>query len=313
MSVALQLPAVIWRHRALVGAFVWRELKARYEGSAFGRVWPVVQPLILFAIYFLIFSRLLKIGFTDTLAPHGEAGEGWRTTFYLITGILPWTALAECLARGSGVVLENANLIKKIAFPSELLVVSQVVVFHVYFLIGFAILVVLEAVVNVGLPPEILWAPVLLIVQAAFVCGITLFLSAANVFVRDVAQAVPVIVTFWMFTTPVFYDLAAIRNAAADQVVNQQNRLEAGLSTQADLDAAHEAVASIERGMSAMGYNPMASILDLWRAMFSYGGPDGTLVFPVAKLVNVTIVSIVVLVLGYAYFARCKGRFADEV
>lgn len=313
MNSALSLPIVIWRHHALIGAFVWRELKARYEGSAFGRVWPIVQPLILFAIYFLIFSRLLKIGFTDTLAPHGEEGKGWRTTFYLITGILPWTALAESLTRGATVVLENANLIKKIAFPSELLVISQVVVFHVYFLIGFAILLVLELGVNGSLPAVVMWTPVVLLLQMMFVCGITMFLAAANVFVRDVAQAVPVLVTFWMFTTPVFYDLAAIREAAVNEVVNQQNRLEVGLATPAAVADARESVADIEVGMAAMDYNPMATFLDLWRSMFHYGGPDGTLVFPLDKLATVAIVSLLVLWLGYAYFQRCKGRFADEV
>ncbi len=313
MSSAFSLPMVIWRHRALVGAFVWRELKARYEGSAFGRVWPVVQPLILFAIYFLIFSKLLKIGFTDTLAPHDEAGKGWRTTFYLITGILPWTALAECLSRGTGIVLENANLIKKIAFPSELLVVAQVIVFHVYFLIGFAILIPLELYVNGSLPPELLWAPVVLIVQAMFICGITLFLSAANVFVRDIAQAVPVLVTFWMFTTPVFYDLGAIRQAAADQLVDVQNRMALGQKTLADVAEAQASLDGVELGMTAMEYNPMASILDLWRAMVTYGGPEGDMTFPVGKLVTVSIVSVIVFVLGYTYFRSCKHRFADEV
>ena len=112
----------------------------------------MLQPALLFAIYYFIFVKILRIGFTDQLAPHGDEGKGWRNTFYLITGILPWTALAESLNRGTGVVLENANLIKKIAFPSELLPVYQVIVYHVYFLVGFGVLLALELSVNGGLP-----------------------------------------------------------------------------------------------------------------------------------------------------------------
>src|SRR5262249_4170271 len=95
LTDALRLPAVLRRYRELLSAFVRRELRARVEGSVLGRVWPVLQPALLFAIYYFIFVKILRIGFTDQLAPHGDAGKGWRSTFYLITGILPWTALAE--------------------------------------------------------------------------------------------------------------------------------------------------------------------------------------------------------------------------
>ncbi|HZL99713.1 MAG TPA: hypothetical protein VFD43_05610, partial [Planctomycetota bacterium] len=123
LTAALRLPLVLLRYRELLGAFVRRELKARIEGSILGRVWPIAQPALLFAIYYFIFVKILRIPFSDQLAPHGPEADrvGWRSTFFLVIGILPWTALAESLGRGTGVVLENANLIKKIAFPSELL------------------------------------------------------------------------------------------------------------------------------------------------------------------------------------------------
>ena len=188
---ALKLPAVVIRHRELLGAFVRRELRARIEGSLLGRVWPVVQPALTFLIFYAIFGLVLGIQYSEDLAPHPPAGPGWRATFYLITGILPWTALADSLGRGTGVVLENANLIKKIAFPSELLPLYQVVVFHVYFLIGFVILLGIELLVNGSLPGTLAWLPASLVVQMMFITGLTLLFSAANVFVRDVVQVVP--------------------------------------------------------------------------------------------------------------------------
>ncbi|MCB9899431.1 MAG: hypothetical protein H6825_15600, partial [Planctomycetes bacterium] len=96
---ALRLPQVLAKHRELLGAFVRRELRARIEGSILGRMWPIIQPVVLFAIYYLVFAQILKIGFSDDLAPHEPERVGWRSTFYLITGILPWTALAESLTR----------------------------------------------------------------------------------------------------------------------------------------------------------------------------------------------------------------------
>jgi len=190
---ALRLPIVLIGHRELLWSFVRRELKARIEGSMLGRLWPIIQPALLFAIYYLVFAQILKIGFSDDLAPHGPEQVGWRSTFYLITGILPWTLTAESLTQGSGVVLENANLIKKIAFPSELLPVYRVLVFHVYFAMGFLILLGLELIINGGLPVTLLWVPAVAFVHFMLVTGLTMFLSAANIFVRDVAQGVPVL------------------------------------------------------------------------------------------------------------------------
>lgn len=292
LIAALRLPLVLAGYRELLGAFVRRELKARIEGSILGRVWPVAQPAMLFAIYYFIFVKILRIPFSDQLAPHGPDPQavGWRSTFFLITGILPWTVLAESLGRGTGVVLEHANLIKKIAFPSELLPVYQVLVYHVYFLIGFAILLAMELVVNGSLPVALAWFPALLVVQVMFITGLTMALSAANVFVRDVMQAVPILTTFWMFITPVFYDPLAIVSSA-----------------QASGNA--EAARWAHFAANAFHYNPMAILIQIYRAIFSYG----QIPFPVVGLLKLGLVAAATLCLGYAYFLRSKGRFADEV
>ncbi len=289
LASATRLPAVLLRYRELLGAFVRRELKARIEGSILGRIWPVLQPAVLFSIYYLVFVKVLRVPLGDGLAPGGEEGRGWRSTFFLITGILPWTALAESLNRGAGVVLENGNLIKKIAFPSELLPVYQVLVYHVYFLVGFALLTGLELIVNGALPAALLWFPVVLAVQMALIAGLAMVLSAANVFVRDVMQAVPMLLTLWMFMTPVFYDIGMLEGSG--RIFGEQG------------------VDLVELAWAAMAFNPMAMLLGVYRSIFSYGA----IPFPLAALVKLTLISGVTLWLGYAYFLRSKGRFADEV
>jgi ABC-type polysaccharide/polyol phosphate export permease len=236
--------------------------------------------------------KVLRIPMGGAMAPEGDGDfeRGWRSTFYLVTGILPWTALAESLTRGTGVVREHANLIKKIAFPSELLPVYQGIVYHVYFLVGFAVFVVVETAVNGGLPVAILWFPAVLLVQLMLITGFTMILSAANVFVRDVMQAVPIALVFWMFTTPVFYDLSAI-------------------ATSGKLAGGSDDVDWVLLAGTAMHYNPVAILLGIYRAMFSYGRVG----FPLVGMFKLFLVSALVLWLGYAYFLRCKGRFADEV
>jgi len=322
LGSALRLPTVLWSHRELLTAFVRRELKARIEGSVLGRLWPVIQPAMLFAIYYLVFAKILKIGFSDTLAPHGPGWEGWRSTFYLITGILPWTVLAEGVGRGTGVVLENANLIKKIAFPSELLPTYTTTVFHVYFLVGFVVLLALELAVNGGLPMALVWLPAVLLVQFVFINGLAMFLSAANIFVRDVSQAVPVLVIFWMFTTPVFYDIGHIHDlaegeAARLEAVVAQHEVNVARGADAGaLDAARAELVEVSNTLdfatttqTAMTYNPMATLLGLYRSIFSYGKVP----FPVLSLLKLGLVALFVQWIAYAFFLRCKGRFADEV
>jgi ABC-type polysaccharide/polyol phosphate export permease len=317
---AFRLPLVVVRHHELLMAFVRRELRARIEGSALGRVWPVIQPAVLFAIYYLVFARILKIGFSDELAPHGPDGEGWRSTFYLITGILPWTVLAESLSRGSGVVLENANLVKKIAFPSELLPVYTVVVNHVYLLIGYALLVAMEWVVNGSLPIALVWLPAIFVVQFLFISGLAMFLSAANIFVRDVMQLVPVVVIFWMFTTPVFYDLNAVATQAEKKVEWGQATvvaLEADplaspallAETMSTLENDRASAQDVNRINDIMQINPMATVLSLHRSIWTYGKVP----MDVGKLLRFGLLAVVVQFLGYAFFLRCKGRFSDEV
>lgn len=334
LTAALRLPVVLLRHRELLWAFVRRELKSRIEGSVLGRLWPLIQPAVLFAIYFLVFAQVLKIPLGDDLAPHGPENTGWRSTFFLITGILPWTAFAEGISRGTGVVLENANLIKKIAFPSELLPTYTTIVFHVYFFVGFVILLAMELAVNGGLPWGLLWLPAVVLVQFVFINGVAMFLSAANIFIRDVNQAVPVLVVFGMFTTPVFFNPASIVDQGRDaetRLVTQLGEAQAELGRQeARQDAAEQEVAAARQWVAdteaelvpvrerletarlaeeVMSYNPMAALLSLYRSIFSYGKVP----FPLVTLLKLGLVALLAQWLAYAFFLRCKGRFADEV
>jgi ABC-type polysaccharide/polyol phosphate export permease len=210
--------------------------------------------------------------------------------------------------------------VKKIAFPSELLPVYAVVVNHVYLLIGYALLVAMEWIINGSLPLALVWLPAILAVQFLFISGLAMFLSAANIFVRDVMQLVPVAIVFWMFTTPVFYDLTAVAvqaDAKLEASLAQVARLsEEGAAppgelarAERELEQDQHAAVDINRINALMQANPMATVLSLHRSIWTYGK------IPVdkGKLLRFGLLAVVVQILGYAFFLRCKGRFSDEV
>lgn len=312
-------PALVVKHWELLWGFVRRELKARVEGSMLGRLWPVLHPLCLFAIYYLVFAKLLKIPVTIDLKPWGEAvpnellgdvlnspESGWRSTFFLITGILPWIAISESLMRSSGIVLENANLIKKIAFPSEFLPTYVVCLHTIYFLIGFTLFIILELCVNGSLPVELAWFPLLLLLQMIFLIGLGMLVGALNIFIRDVSQIVPLITMFWMFASPVFYGPKILAML--------------GSSKQKEL---------VEGILPYLKINPAYNLLTVYRDIFTYGREtvlekmeDGRImVVSVTEGIGISYdcllifaaQAILTFVVGYAFFLRSKGRFADEV
>jgi len=312
-------PWLLIKHWELLWSFVLRELRAKFEGSVLGRFWPVLQPLVLFAIYYLIFAKLLKIPVSIDIMPWGDpdnlgatmetANAGWRSTFFLITGILPWIAVSECLVRSSGIVLENANLIKKIAFPSELLPTYVVILNHIYFLVGFVVFLIIQLGVNGTLPAQLIWFPLILVLQMIFLLGLGMFVGALNIFIRDVTQIVPLFTMFWMFSSPVFYEpkvLAMLGNPKQSGFVR-------------DL-------------LPYLPINPVYNLLTVYRDIFKFGRETlivmeerGEDLVPVVKevltnqsisydcLMIFALQAVFTFIVGYAFFLRSKGRFADEV
>jgi ABC-type polysaccharide/polyol phosphate export permease len=267
--IALARTAV--RHRGLIATFVKRDLKGRYAGSALGSVWAVAQPLVLLAVYSFVFGQIIKMDFR----PPGvqKLPEAW-TAFFLFSGMVPWLAFSETLGRSTVVILENGNLIKKVAFPSEVLPIYLVVYGLVNMLIGIAILVLGSIYVGLTPGPSLAWLPLLLLLQAMFTLGLGYLLSALNVFVRDTMQVMGLLLTIWMFLTPIFY-LVSMVPAGAQR---------------------------------ALRWNPMLHLIEAYRAVFVdrvSPSPDSLVVFGGVALGT--------LFLGYVCFARSKHRFADEI
>jgi lipopolysaccharide transport system permease protein len=190
--------AKLYIQRGLILNFVVRDLKARYVGSFMGLFWSVIHPIVLLVSYTFVFSVIMGV------KPQPDSG---TTSFplFLFCSILPWLFFQDCLQRSSTILIDNANLVTKTLFPSEILPLVVLLSSLVNHLIGFAILLCIILVVLGKVSLFILLVPVYLLLLMLFALGLSWFVASLNVFVRDVSQILSVILTFWFWFTPIFY------------------------------------------------------------------------------------------------------------
>lgn len=276
-----KLPVLLVRHRELLWSFVWRELKARYEGSLLGRLWPLLNPIILFLVYYFVFAVIMRM----RLEIKGvETDDPSLFGLYLIAGLLPWLFLNETAVKCTGVVLENGNLVKKIAFPSQLLPIYTVVSNGIYFLIGLVVFLIVRVtwLGDAGglpmLPDSWPFLFIAILLQLVFVTGIGLFLGALNIFIRDTSQVIALIMQLWFFTTPIVYPVSLIEENLPDYAF-------------------------------LMKANPVYHLMEIYRAALVADAG----VYPWQPTWMFAIMALVVFVPGYAFFLATKGRFADEL
>jgi lipopolysaccharide transport system permease protein len=193
----------LWRYRGFVAGMVGREFRARYVHSLLGATWAILNPLAMIIIYTVVFAQVMRArlpGVDDSLA----------YSLYLCAGLLPWTFFTELLTRGVTSFLEFGPLLKKVSFPRLTLPAIVLLASTINFCIVFALfLLVLLAVGR--FPGWVICAFVpLLAVQQAFALGLGFLLGALNVFYRDVAQTVGVVLQFWFWFTPVVYSIGVL-------------------------------------------------------------------------------------------------------
>ena len=188
----------IYVQRSLIRTFVVRDLRARYIGSFIGFFWSVIHPIVLLVSYTFVFSWVIGV------KPPADTG---TTNFplFLFCSILPWLFFQETLQRSSTVILENANLVTKTLFPSEILPLTVLLTGLVNHVIGFAILLCIIFFTLGKISLLILFVPLYFFFLMLFTLGVSWLVASLNVFVRDAAQVLSVVLTFWFWFTPIFY------------------------------------------------------------------------------------------------------------
>src|SRR2546421_3901708 len=182
----------------LVLSLTRRELAARYKGSALGIVWALLTPLVMIAIFTMIFAGIFKAKF-------GASSSQWDYALYLFCGLLPWNAFQESLQLSSSTIVSHANLVKRVVFPLETLPVSLSLAAIVNQLFGTIVLIVAVIVLRREMHLTILFLPVLLIPQLIATLGAAWLLASLGVFVRDIVQGVTLGLIARMYPTPIIY------------------------------------------------------------------------------------------------------------
>lgn len=188
---------ILFRHRQLIAALTARDLKARYRGSLLGYFWSLANPLLLLAVYTLVFTKFFP---QQVVQPY---------PLFLFSGILPWTFFSAATLESTGSITSNAGLIKKVMFPAEALplvvVFSHLVHFALAVPILLAAILTFAALGKFTLTATILAAPLLMLVQTIFVAGIAMTVSSASVLFRDLRDIVSNLMQLGFFVTPILY------------------------------------------------------------------------------------------------------------
>jgi lipopolysaccharide transport system permease protein len=194
-----QLWLLATKYRALTLEMARREVTDRYSGQLFGVVWLVLHPLVLVSVYVFIFGYVLKIRLG------GNGALPFDYTTYLLAGVIPWLAFQEALTKSSTVIVSNANLVKQVIFPIEILPVKGVVSSLATEAILIGLLMVYVLAVHHTLPWTYVLAPVLMAVQGALMIGACYIAAALGVFFRDTKDFVQVFSTIGLYLIPAVY------------------------------------------------------------------------------------------------------------
>lgn len=196
--------ATVWKHRSLLLALVSRDLQNRYAGSVAGGLWALLNPLIMLCIYSVVFEYVFRVS-VPTLLP------GQPYVLFVATALWPWLAFQEAVTRGTLAVQNHGALVKKVAFPHELLIYSAVLASFALHACGFVLVLTTLALLGYAVYfwalPVVVLALVLLLVLAT---SVALVLGALQVFIRDVEQVLAQALSVLFYATPILYAMSAV-------------------------------------------------------------------------------------------------------
>jgi homopolymeric O-antigen transport system permease protein len=258
------------RYRELFGSLFRRDLRAKYKGSVLGLAWSLAHPVVLMLVYLLVFSVMLKI----------QTADYEHYWLFLLGGLPVWVFFATSLQSASRSLLENANLIRKVRFPRQLVPLSMVATQLVGFGVMLAIVIVLSLVYLPGARDTVWLALPLGALIVCFVAGIALAVASLNALYRDVEHIVAALLLPWFFLTPVLYSLDRIPG------IEDHPRL---------VDLVHWG-------------NPVTPAIEAFRDPLFFGRlPAG------GDVLYLAVAALVSLALGAFVFSRVDDRVAVEV
>lgn len=252
----------IINYQDMIRSLVKRELRGKYEKSVLGFLWSFLSPMFQILIYNLVFTQVF----------HND-----MPVFYmfLMTGILPWTFFSDSLGQGSGAIIYNAEMVKKIYFPREVLVIAEVNAKLVNMLLSFIVMAVFLIISRIGFSVQLIYLPLLIFTEYLLALGFAFLFASITVYFRDMEYIVNVILMAWIWATPVMYSLESVGSPALHRLLM---------------------------------INPMTTVISNFHYVFYYHTNPS-----VWDLTYPLICGAIILVLGYLVFQKLNKRFVEEL
>ena len=251
----------IYNYRELLKTNVKKEIRGRYKNSFLGVLWSFLNPLLQLLVYSVIFGALLAGG--DETYP-----------IYICIALIPWTYFTTAITQAAFTVIGNADIIKKVYFPREILPISVVTSGAVNFVISTIIILAFVIFSGVGLSWYILLYPFILLIQYVLLLGIGFIVSSVTVYFRDLEHIIGVILMAAFYGTPIVYKLEQLPHTL--QIIVQ--------------------------------LNPMTHLINAYRDIFYYHQmPNMQILFILLGA------SVVLTVIGYFIFKKLQKGFAEEL
>lgn len=259
--------------RELLWNLTLRELRTKYRKSILGWAWSMLNPLATVAIYSFVFGVLFQAS-----APKGDPSGLTGFAYFLLSALIPWNFFALVANLGIVSISANAGLVRRVAFPREVLVFSNVLHACVQFAIEMSILVVIFALVGGSVLPWFFGAVIASVFLAAFGAGFALALSALAVFFKDVTYLWTIFLQVWFFLTPIVYAPSVVDDRAPDWA------------------------------NTVLQFNPMRAFVIIFRNLLYDGRMPSPQVSAVAALS-----AMFSLIIGWSVFTRLGRRIPEEV
>jgi len=248
-----------------------RDIAKRYKGSAFGILWSLLTPIMMISVYGFVFTFVFEARFGSQGDANSDPVKG-EFALLLFSGIIIHGFVADILARSPNLIVENTNFVKKVIFPLEIIPVTLIVSSFFQLLINTLVMMVAVFFIYGSIKITILWLPFIMLPLLLLMLGISWFLSAIGVFLRDIGQITSVLSTIILFVSPVFYDIELL-----------------------------------PEGVQKFIYlNPITVIVQQLREVVIYGNLPNILDISIYYGV-----SIAIFVLGILFFQKVRKAFAD--
>ena len=250
----------LYNYRELLKTSISKEIRGKYKNSFLGILWSFLNPLLQIAVYALVFPLIMQTNDNYVI--------------FLVCGLIPWLFFSTAINKAAFTIIENGGIIKKVYFPREILPISVVTSECINFIISTVIILILILITGYGFSWNIIFYPIILLIQFVITLSFSFLLSAITVYVRDLAHFVGVALQLLFYATPICY--------ASGRIPTDYQWI--------------------------MKFNPMAYIIDGYRAIFY----DKTIP-NFSELNLIFIVGIILCIINYMIFNKLQKGFAEQL